>query len=114
MRPSQNGNQPALDSRIARRSFGKRSRMPVKMKCPSVVMLSKGMKPALAVFAVRRDRKIQLTSKIPKRVVLGLVQVFADWKKGITHRDSAQFRDCTPRLFHHLADIRTRQHGDEL
>jgi hypothetical protein len=35
--------------------------------------LSKWMKPALAVFAVRRDRKIQLTSKIPKRVVLRLV-----------------------------------------
>jgi hypothetical protein len=40
--------------------------------------LSKWMKPALPVFAVRRDWKIQLTGKIPKRVVLGLVQVFSD------------------------------------
>jgi hypothetical protein len=40
--------------------------------------LSKWMKPALAVFAVRRNRKIQLTRNNPKRLLLALLQKYSD------------------------------------
>ena len=40
--PSQKGAHPAFDSGIASLSLGKRSKIPVKINCPRVAMLSKG------------------------------------------------------------------------
>ena len=90
IRPSQNGSQPELDSRIARRSLGKRSNMPVKIKWPErrhivagktqgviqpaqrqlhifsplAFELAKRLKAALAILAMSGDRKIELGSQV--------------------------------------------------
>src|SRR4029434_10699371 len=55
----------------------------LKILPPFLFQMSKGMKTALAVFAVTGDRKVKLAGRLPERVVLGLVKVLAPGKKGI-------------------------------
>jgi hypothetical protein len=45
----------------------------LKILSPFLFQMSKGMKAALAVFAVTGDRKVKLAGQLPERIVLGLV-----------------------------------------
>src|SRR5262245_51897259 len=79
-----------------------------------VSVVLEGLETQVTILAVDRYWEIQRAGELPKRIVLGIVQPFPFWQDGIAHGYGAELLHGAARLFDHLADIASRQDGNEL